>query len=231
MTRFFTITFRLRHKLSVYSSTDGSAYFETGLNKVLAIVTGPVESRKQSEQTGKKGVISVHVTSSAFNGNDHRRKRLNERRTLEMESILRKTFEGVVLLELYPRSEINITLHVLETDGSVICTMVNAVTLALMDAGISMSDIITACTVGHVHGNLCVDTNQVEQYDGGEYLPVAVRSKNADLIFLQLNCKLHADVLGEALEVAIMGCRKIKLYLEDVMKSYMSSTLRVLGTS
>ena len=99
MTRFFTITFRLRHKLSVYSSTDGSAYFETGLNKVLAIVTGPVESRKQSEQTGKKGVISVHVTSSAFNGNDHRRKRLNERRTLEMESILRKTFEGVVLLE------------------------------------------------------------------------------------------------------------------------------------
>jgi exosome complex component RRP41 len=44
------------------------------------------------------------------------------------------------MLELYPRSEINITVHVLESDGSIICSMINAVTLALMDAGIAMSD-------------------------------------------------------------------------------------------
>ena len=44
------------------------------------------------------------------------------------------------MLELYPKSEININIHILESDGSIITTILNAATLALMDAGISMRD-------------------------------------------------------------------------------------------
>lgn len=44
---------RIRHKLSLFSS-DGSTYLETGLNKVLVIVTGPMEPRNSTEQDHTK---------------------------------------------------------------------------------------------------------------------------------------------------------------------------------
>lgn len=40
-----------------------------------------------------------------------------DRRTLEIEGIIKQVVDSVVLLETYPRSEINIIVHVLETDG------------------------------------------------------------------------------------------------------------------
>ena len=195
------------------------------------MVSGPVEPKKHSDQLGKKGIITVHVATSAFSGNEHRKRRLNDRKTVEIESIVRKTFEGVVFLELYPRSEINVTIHILENDGSMICTIINAVTLALMDAGISMSDMVTACTVGQVNGKLCVDMNQLEQYDGGAYLSMAIKSKDEELVFLQLNCKLNANLIGDALEIGIKGCKEVKYYVENAGKSHMQESLRISGVS
>ena len=52
------------------------------------------------------------------------------------------------MLELYPRSEIVIVVHIVQSDGSILATMINAVAMALMDAGIMMKDIITACSIG-----------------------------------------------------------------------------------
>ena len=223
--------FRLRHKFSVFSSADGSAYLEVGLNKILAVVTGPTDMKKYNEQLAKKGVLSLHVSSTAFSSYERRKKRLKERRTSEMESMLKKAFEGVIMLELYPRCEISITLHVLESDGSIVCTMVNAITLALMDAGISMSDTIAACAVGHLQGKLFVDTIQMEQHCKEAYLPMAVRSKDNNLVFFQLNCNLNINTLGDALEIGIEGCNKIKLYLENAKKSCMRNALRISENS
>lgn len=134
------VTTRKKHKINVFASADGSAYFENGLNKVLVSISGPMEPRKAQEQVHDKGIITVHLATAAFSGGEHRRRRINDKRSLELESIIRQTFEGCVMLELYPRSEISITLHVLESDGSIVCSLINATTLALMDAGISMAD-------------------------------------------------------------------------------------------
>jgi exosome complex component RRP41 len=122
-----------------------------------------------------------------------------------MEGIVKETFESVVLLDLYPRSEIDVVIHVLEADGSVICCIINAVSMALMDAGIAMEDMIVSCSAGkrvrklvsrlneklilfHLvapsRGNLglvrhqiCVDLTQIEQVAGGAYLPMAVTAR------------------------------------------------------
>lgn len=216
---------KIRHKISVFPSADGSSYFESGLNKVMVIVTGPMEPRRQNDQMSDKGFISIHLATAPFSGNDHRKRRLNDKRSIEVESILRQTFEGAVILDLYAKSEINVTIHVLESDGSIICTMINAITLALMDAGISMTDMVTASSVGQVRGKYCVDVNQVEQNSGGAYIPLAIKPRNEEVIFLQLNSRLSANNLREAMEVAIEGCRKIKMYMDGALKSYMNEAL------
>ena len=44
---------------------------------------------------------------------------------------------------------------------SLICVILNAIGLALMHAGISMSDMILACSAGLVKNTLCIDLAQV----------------------------------------------------------------------
>ena len=51
---------------------------------------------------------------------------------------------------------------------SLLCCIVNAISLALMEAGISMSDMMVACSVGIVRGpDLCLDLSQLESSSGG----------------------------------------------------------------
>ena len=52
--------------------------------------------------------------------------------------------------QLSPRSQIDISVLVLEQDGGVLQTAINAVTLALVDAGIPMNDYICATSAGLV---------------------------------------------------------------------------------
>jgi exosome complex component RRP41 len=89
---------------------------------------------------------------------------VNYRRIQEISLALRQTFEEAVQTQLYPRSQIDISVLVLEQDGGnspleqaiivgVLQTAINAVTLALVDAGVPMNDYICATSAGLVDNN------------------------------------------------------------------------------
>lgn len=59
------------------------------------------------------------------------------------------------MLESYPRSQIDLQICVLESDGSYKSAAFNAVSLALMNAGIAMKDYLVATTSG-LMGNVAV---------------------------------------------------------------------------
>jgi exosome complex component RRP41 len=73
------------------------------------------------------------------------------------------------MLELYPRTQIDIHLHVMEADGGVLCACINAACLALVDAGVAMKDLVVACSAGFIMDE-----------------PVAVRGRT----FVQVVCSL-----------------------------------------
>ncbi len=64
--------------------------------------------------------------------------------------------QATIKTELYPRSQIDIFVEVLQADGGNYCACVNAATLALIDAGIPLKDYVTACTasLGRIYGIL-----------------------------------------------------------------------------
>ena len=62
--------------------------------------------------------------------------------------MLKSVFEKVILLELYPKSQIDLQVFVLESDGGYRSAAFNAVSLALMDGGIAMKDFVVATTAG-----------------------------------------------------------------------------------
>lgn len=56
--------------------------------------------------------------------------------------------ERVVELNCYGESQIDINIQVLQSDGSELAVVINAVSLALMDAGIRMRDFVVAASIG-----------------------------------------------------------------------------------
>ncbi len=66
----------------------------------------------------------------------------------EFQRILKSVLENVIMLELYPRSQIDLQVFVMESDGSYKSAAFNAVSLALMNAGIAMKDYLVATTSG-----------------------------------------------------------------------------------
>ena len=219
----------IKYKFGVVPLADGSVYFEQGLNKVLIIVHGPQHELHGGDGSGQnnKGNLSINVENACFSGTERKKRRVGDRRTMEMETILKQTLEEVVMLELYPRSEINIVIHILESDGSVICTILNAACLALMVSGVSMNDMIIACSIGILNGErICQDCTQIEQTSGGGYLPVAIKARSEEVIMMQLDSRLSLESLETALQSARDGCRKVKVILEEGMKEFMRQHVR-----
>jgi exosome complex component RRP41 len=84
---------------------------------------------------------------------------------LEMETFIKQTFESTVLLNSYPRSEIDIYIQILQFDGGVLHTSINATTLALLEAGIQMFDFVCACSAAPEQNekNVLLDLNYTEE--------------------------------------------------------------------
>ncbi len=140
-------TRNLRCKLGLQSRAEGSVYLAHGLNKVLVTVNGPMEPQHR-DMASDRGYISCQIIMAAFSGSERKQKKSSDRRLQEMQGFITSIFQEVVMLDLYAKSEIKLTVHIFEEVGSLLCTMINAASLALMDAGISMSDIVVACSSG-----------------------------------------------------------------------------------
>lgn len=82
----------------------------------------------------------------------------------EYEQIIRQTFEPVIVTENFPRAVISIVVQVIEDNGSILSVAINAVSLALLDAGVPMIAIVTSATCGLLpDGNLFLDPSLAEE--------------------------------------------------------------------
>lgn len=68
-----------------------------------------------------------------------------DKKSTELEVLLARTFAEAIIVELYPRSEINIFIQVIQSDGGEAVAAINAATLAVIDAGLAMRDYVAAC--------------------------------------------------------------------------------------
>lgn len=82
----------------------------------------------------------------------------------EYEQIIRQTFEPVIMAEKFPRAVISIVVQVIEDNGSLLSVAINAVSLALLDAGVPMLAVVTSATCGMLaDGGLILDPSRAEE--------------------------------------------------------------------
>ena len=152
---------RLRCQMSAEPKADGSAYLEQGNTKVLVTVCGPHEVSSQRKAQHDRAVLNCTYAALPFAGGQHKQGR-GDRAAAELAAAVRSVFEPVVQIHQYPRTQIDVSITLLQADGGVRPACINATTLALIDAGIAMEDFVCACTAGAIQSALLLDMNAQE---------------------------------------------------------------------
>jgi exosome complex component RRP46 len=125
---------------NVLKNADGSTRFTMGKTVVIASVFGPLQAPARTEEVDRAVVeVSITPASGAPTG-----------RELKMQSILRRTLEALIVRSQHPRCLIRISLLIVEDDGSALAACANAASVALIDASIPLTGVLTAVSIGIV---------------------------------------------------------------------------------
>jgi len=245
---------RLQAQISTQAAADGSSYLEMGNTKVICTVAGPAEGRRAGGQGGNNDAkIEVEIGIAGF-ANVDRKKRsrtdkyapivvaaqlsamkadIKYRRIQEMQHTLATAFSSTLFTHLYPHSTISLSLHVLSNDGSLLAACINAATLALIDAGIPMSDYLTACTAGTTSfaassgpqgpaadaDDPLLDLNTLEEQEL-PFMTIATLGASERVGVLVMETKVHVSRLEEMMAVGVDGCKRVRELLDAVVREH-----------
>ncbi|MBZ3935000.1 exosome complex exonuclease Rrp41 [Methanimicrococcus blatticola] len=197
----------MKIKIGVLSRANGSCYLEWGANKVIAAVYGPREAHPRRMQLANKAVIRYRYNMQSFSVEDRARPGPS-RRSSEISKVSREAFEPVLFAEDYPKAAIDIFVEVLQADAGTRTAAINAASLALVDAGIPMRGLVSACAAGKVGGKIVLDLNKPEDNYGEADLPIAM-TEDGKITLIQMDGHLTPSEFEEAMELVQKGCRQV----------------------
>lgn len=149
-----------------------------------------------------------------------------------MQHTIASAFESTLFTHLYPHSTITINLHILSQDGSLLAACINAATLALIDAGIPMSDYISACTTGSTASyasnddaaDPLLDLNGMEEQEL-PFLTVGTSGAEDKINLLIMETRVQMTRLEAMVSVGLDGCKQIRSMLDGIVRAHGKSLL------
>jgi len=164
---------KIKFEIGVLKNTDGSAYVEWGRTKILVGVMGPRESHPKHLALADKARIDAFYRMASFSVEEWKSPAPSRRET-ELSKVIRESLGPAVFTEYFPRTSIDIFIEVLQADGSTRCAAISAASLALVDAGIPMRDLVASIAVGKVDGQLVLDVQDKEDKEGESDMPMHI---------------------------------------------------------
>ncbi|KAG0143486.1 hypothetical protein CROQUDRAFT_134963 [Cronartium quercuum f. sp. fusiforme G11] len=189
--------------------SDAAAKVSHGLTRVIAFVCGPREGTGvgRGPSGGANGAIAVHVGAAPFSGPERKKVGKTDKKLSDVAYSIQNTFEPVVMLQLYPRSVIEIYIEVLQHDGGLLQAAINATSLALIAAGISITDYVVAVSVASLSTPYVplLDISNTEQSDL-PHLTVATLPRSQKVTLVQLEARLNIETFEAILKVGVEAC-------------------------
>ena len=174
----------IRIEVGVLNRADGSAYIEWGGNKVLVAVYGPREAFPKHTQNPSRAIINARYNMAAFSV-DERKRPGPDRRAIEISKVISEALEVAVFTEQFPRTSIDVYIEVLQADAGTRIAGLTAASVALVDAGIPMKDMVVGCAAGKIDGKVVLDLNKEEDNFGQADLPMAIIPRTDEIVLLQ----------------------------------------------
>lgn len=222
---------RMKCRMAVYKQADGSAYLEQGLTKVLAAVYGPHEVRKnKSKASPDKCLVNCQYSMATFSTAERKVRPRGDRKSHELTQHIQKALESGILVQTYPNSQIDVFCEVLESDGGNLAVCINAASLALVDAGIAVKGLVSAATCGCVGDTPVVDLNHNEEAThGSPHLTLAILPRNEEILTIELQNRLHMDLLEKVMDAATRACVDTHTVLDAAIQNHVGAVAADLG--
>jgi len=208
----------IKIEAGVLNKAEGSCYLEWGTNKILAAVYGPKECVPRHETDPYKAVVRCRYAMSPFSSLEEHGRSGPNRRSTELSKVIKEVFENVIITEMFPKTEISIFIEVLQSDGGTRCAGITAASVALANAGLPMKDMVAAVASGKIEGQIVVDCGKLEDNFGEADVPVAVASRNGEILLLQMDGMLTHEELKKAVGLSVEACKFIHGLQVDALK-------------
>ncbi|GAM27471.1 hypothetical protein SAMD00019534_106470, partial [Acytostelium subglobosum LB1] len=217
---------RLNMRMGVFSRADGSAYYEQGNTKIAVAVYGPREVASNQRALHDRAVVNCDFSVATFSSSSERKIRgKGDKQSFEIAALIKQAFESTIQVNLFPRSQIDIYIQVLQSDGGLKAAAINAATLAAVDAGLPMRDFVCACSATYIEGVPLLDLNHMEERSGGADLLLSVQPQLGGVISLNMESKVPQDMFESVLELANKGCMKIFALMQAEVKRHSAELL------
>ena len=166
---------------------DGSATFKIGNTSVIAYVQGPHEVLMRKRDSSEKGILNVKFFMTNFSTPEHKTNIKKNIKMNEFGNLLKSVLEKVILIKNYANSQIDLHIWVLENDGGYKAAAFNAATLALIDAGISITDYVVSMSSGFLDTyTSAIDLQQNEEKKQKWDFLIAYLVKTKKIAFIEL---------------------------------------------
>ncbi|MCY0883101.1 exosome complex exonuclease Rrp41 [Acidianus infernus] len=208
----------MKMEVGVLKNADGSAIVEVGNTKILAAVYGPREMHPRHLALPNRAVLRVRYHMTPFS-TDERKNPAPSRREIELSKVIREALEAQILVEQFPRTSIDVFMEVLQADAGTRLASLMAASLAVVDAGIPVRDLIAAVAVGKADGVVVLDLNEPEDMWGEADMPVAMMPSIGQINLLQLNGNMTPEEFRQGMELAMKGINIIYNLEKETLKN------------
>ncbi len=203
-------------QVGVIPQVSGSAMVSFGKTQAIASVYGPKPTVPSHLSKPNKAIVRVEYTMAPFSTKDRISPKFS-RRSQEISEILTRAFEAAIFTDLYPETEIDIFVQVINADAGTRIACLNAASLALCQAGIEMRDLVVGLTAGKVDGKVVLDLDNSEDNYGDADFAFAVMPTKNEIVALQMDGDLSKEEFDEALKLMKNGIQKIYQMQRDAL--------------
>jgi len=211
----------MRAEVGVVPRADGSALFAFGDTIAIASVFGPKPLHPQHLQNPEKGVLRVNYDMMSFSVTERKRPGPS-RRSQEISKVIEWALAPAIQIDNFQNTVIDVHISVLQANASTRCAGINAAVLALAQAGVPMTELISSVSIGKVDDKIVTDLiKEEEDYKDGEGstdIPMAFSSNSEKITLLQLDGKIQTKRAKEAIEAGKKACKKVYELQKEKLK-------------
>lgn len=194
--------------VAVLKRAEGSAIFDFGDTHALAAVFGPRTMHPRHLQDPQRATLKCRYSMAPFSTNERVRPGTS-RRSVEISKVINEALSNVIFFEDYPKTSIDVFIEILQADASTRCAGLNAASLALVEAGVPIKDMISSCSVGKIDGQIVMDVGGDEDCFGEVDCATATIGNEDKFVLLQLDGIVTLEEFYSMLDLARKGCSEI----------------------
>jgi polyribonucleotide nucleotidyltransferase len=226
----------IESSVSLLPSVHGSALFRRGETQSLASLTlgtGQDAQRFESLEGESSRTFMLHYNFPPFCTGEVKPIRGVGRREIGHGYLAERSFSHVLpSQEEFPYT-IRSLVDVLESNGSSSMATVCSTTLALMDAGVPIKDMISGIAMGLMKssdGDVRILTDILGTEDAFGLMDFKVTGTSRGIMAVQMDIKAKAGLTKELLQKALEQARSARLYILEEMKKVLSSPRKELSS-